>query len=76
MPGVQHRNRPEELTTLRTSNVAVQEAFGDAVTSGDLAALDDLVAPDCVDHNPVPGQARHVAFGAVTVAVLRGLDVP
>ncbi len=39
------------------TNIAAQEAFGEAVNSGDLAALDDLVAADCVDHDPAPGQA-------------------
>lgn len=38
------------------TNVAAQQAFGDAVNSDDLAALDGLVAPDCVDHDPAPGQ--------------------
>lgn len=37
-------------------NVTAQEAFAEAVNSGDLAALDDLVASDCVDHDPAPGQ--------------------
>jgi len=34
-----------------------QQAFGDAVNSGDLEALRGLVAPDSVDHDPAPGQA-------------------
>ena len=37
-------------------NIATQQAFGDAVNSGNLAAFDQLVAPDCVDHDPAPGQ--------------------
>jgi predicted ester cyclase len=28
-----------------------------AVSNGDADALDDLLAPDMVDHNPLPGQA-------------------
>lgn len=40
----------------RDRNIAAQRAFGDAVNSGDLAALDDLVAPGSVDHDPAPGQ--------------------
>ena len=39
-----------------TSNVKAQEAFGHAVSSGDLDQLDDLVAADCLDHDPAPGQ--------------------
>ena len=38
-------------------NVAAQQAFGEAVNSGDLDAFDQLVAPDAVDHDPAPGQS-------------------
>ncbi len=38
------------------TNIAAQERFGAAVNSGQLAELDDLVAPECVDHDPAPGQ--------------------
>lgn len=37
-------------------NIIAQEAFGEAVNTGNLGALDDLVAPDCVDHDPAPDQ--------------------
>ncbi len=40
----------------KKTNIAAQEAFGEAVNSGNFAAFDDLVAPDCVDHDPAPGQ--------------------
>ena len=43
------------------TNVAAQQAFGEAVNTGDLAALDDLVSPTCVDHDPAPGQAAGAA---------------
>lgn len=42
--------------TQTQTNIAAQEAFGEAVNTGDLAALDDLVAPDCLDHDPAPDQ--------------------
>jgi len=38
------------------SNVTAQQAFGEAVNTGDLEALDTLVAADSVDHDPAPGQ--------------------
>ena len=38
------------------TNTAAQEAFGEAVNTGHLDALDDLVALHCVDHDPAPGQ--------------------
>jgi len=40
----------------RDANNAAQQSFGDAVNSGDLAAITAVVAPDSVDHDPAPGQ--------------------
>lgn len=40
----------------KKTNIAAQEAFGEAVNTGNLGALDDLVAGDSVDHDPAPGQ--------------------
>ncbi|MFI8007310.1 ester cyclase [Streptomyces sp. NPDC086010] len=37
-------------------NIAVQTAFGEAVSTGNLDALTGLVAPGAVDHDPAPGQ--------------------
>lgn len=37
-------------------NIAVQQSFGEAVNSGNLSALRDIVAPDAVDHDPAPNQ--------------------
>lgn len=39
------------------ANIAAQTAFGDAVVAGNLDALDEIIAPDSVDHDPAPGQA-------------------
>lgn len=38
------------------TNIAAQQRFGAAVNSGALQELDDLVAPDCIEHDPAPGQ--------------------
>ena len=37
-------------------NIKVQQQFGEAVNSGSLNALKNIVAPDSVDHDPAPGQ--------------------
>lgn len=37
-------------------NIAAQQAFREAVNTGNLAAFDDLVAIGSVDHDPAPGQ--------------------
>ncbi|MFL5803777.1 MAG: nuclear transport factor 2 family protein [Roseiflexaceae bacterium] len=36
--------------------VSVYEAFGQAVSTGNWAALDAVLAADAIDHNPIPGQ--------------------
>ena len=40
----------------KKTNITAQEAFGEAINSGDVDAFDDLVAPNSVDHDPAPGQ--------------------
>ena len=37
-------------------NIAAQQSFGEAVNSGNLSMLRDIVAPDAVDHDPAPNQ--------------------
>ena len=37
-------------------NIAAQQSFGEAVNSGNLSALRDIVAPNAVDHDPAPNQ--------------------
>ncbi|MGI8577042.1 MAG: ester cyclase [Nocardioidaceae bacterium] len=42
----------------REQNIATQERFGEEVVAGgNFDAVDELVAPDFVDHDPAPGQA-------------------
>ncbi|MEV5147158.1 ester cyclase [Streptomyces sp. NPDC052727] len=38
------------------TNIAAQTAFAEAVVTGDLDALDKIVAPGSIDHDPAPGQ--------------------
>ncbi|MGD1216986.1 ester cyclase [Streptomyces krungchingensis] len=40
------------------ANIAAQTAFAQAVVTGNLDTLDEVVAPDSVDHDPAPGQAQ------------------
>ncbi|MFF7979530.1 ester cyclase [Streptomyces sp. NPDC007901] len=55
------------------TNIASQTAFGEAVVTGDLDALDGIVAAGSVDHDPAPGQAPgpegyKAMFGALRAA--------
>ena len=41
----------------KKTNLAAQEAFGEAINTGNLDAFNDLIAADSIDHDPAPGQA-------------------
>jgi predicted ester cyclase len=43
--------------TVSEANKALVRRFYEALNTGDIGALDAFVAPDFVDHNPLPGQA-------------------
>ncbi len=40
----------------REQNLKTQQAFGEAINTGKLDAMVNLVAEDSVDHDPAPGQ--------------------
>ena len=40
----------------RAQNMKIQEAFGEATNTGKLDNMVNLVAKDCIDHDPAPGQ--------------------
>jgi len=40
----------------KKTNIAAQEAFGEAINTGHVDAFDNLVDPHSVDHDPAPGQ--------------------
>lgn len=42
----------------KAENIAAQQRFGQAVNSNNLSDIKELVADDCVDHDPAPGQVR------------------
>ena len=43
------------------TNIEAQKRWGEAVVSGNLDALDDLVTPSVVDHDPAPDQGPGAA---------------
>ena len=49
--GAEDRERTEEK-----ANLAVVRRYFDAANTGDLAALDDVLAPDAIDHSAYAGQ--------------------
>lgn len=42
----------------KADNIAAQERFGRAVNSNNLEDIRSIVAEDCIDHDPAPGQPR------------------
>jgi len=42
----------------KAANLATQQSFGKAINSNNLAEIRNLVAEDCVDHDPAPGQFK------------------
>ena len=42
----------------RESSIQATERFGELVNTGRLDAFPEVVAPDCHDHDPAPGQHR------------------
>src|SRR5215212_4732647 len=40
----------------REENIAAQERFAEGVVSGNLEVIDEVMAPDVVDHDPAPFQ--------------------
>jgi steroid delta-isomerase-like uncharacterized protein len=51
------------------ANHALVERFVDAANAGDYRAFDGLVAPDYVDHDPIPGQPPGAAGLAMAYGV-------
>lgn len=40
----------------KESNIETQKSFGEAINTGNLQRMHELVAANCVDHDPAPGQ--------------------
>src|SRR5215213_1091854 len=55
-PGVTRVCKEEEASVSAEENKVLVRRLLEAEDKGDLDALDELLAPDFVDHNPLPGQ--------------------
>lgn len=40
----------------KEANITAQTKFGEAINTGNLETMKDLVAEGCIDHDPAPGQ--------------------
>jgi steroid delta-isomerase-like uncharacterized protein len=49
-------SQEETTVTLDANKALIRHVFEKVIPAGDPAALRDLVAPDWIDHDPLPGQ--------------------
>lgn len=59
---------------MSSPSIDLVRRFGDVLTTGDLAALDGLLAHDCRDGNPAPFQAPGRPGVALKIAWYRALQ--
>ncbi len=52
-------------------NIKAQERFGGAINTGKFEIFQEVVSPDCVDHDPAPGQAQGPEGFATFFSTLR-----
>ena len=43
----------------------------EVINKGNFAVIDEVIAPDCVDHNPMPGQAQGPEGAKQAIGMLR-----
>lgn len=50
----------------------IREVFEKVIPAGDAAGLSDLVSPDWIDHDPLPGQPAGLAGAEYVVSTMHG----
>jgi steroid delta-isomerase-like uncharacterized protein len=58
--------------TLDANKALIRRVFEDVIPAGDAAAMRDLVAPDFMDHDPLPGQPAGAAGAEYVVSTMHG----
>ncbi|HEY7429499.1 MAG TPA: ester cyclase [Streptosporangiaceae bacterium] len=60
------------MMTLEANKALIREVFEKVIPAGDPAAMRELVAPDWIDHDPLPGQPGGIAGAEYVVATMHG----
>jgi steroid delta-isomerase-like uncharacterized protein len=61
------------ITTVLDANKAlIRHVFDEVIPAGDATAMRDLVTPDFLDHDPLPGQPAGVAGAEYVVSTMHG----
>ena len=58
--------------TLDANKALVRRVFEEVIPGGDPTAMRDLVAPDFLDHDPLPGQPAGAAGAEYVVSTMHG----
>lgn len=58
--------------TLEANKALIRRVFEDVIPAGDAAGMRELVTPDFLDHDPLPGQPPGAAGAAYVVATMHG----
>jgi predicted ester cyclase len=58
--------------TLDANKALIRRVFEKVIPAGDSAAMRDLVAPDWIDHDPLPGQPAGLEGAEYVVSTMHG----
>lgn len=58
--------------TLDANKALIRRVFDEVIPGGDPTAMRDLVAPDFLDHDPLPGQPAGAAGAEYVVSTMHG----
>jgi steroid delta-isomerase-like uncharacterized protein len=62
----------ESTVTLDANKALIRQVFEELIPTGDAASMRDLVVPDFMDHDPLPGQPPGVAGAEYAVSTMHG----
>ena len=60
------------MTTLEANKDLIRRVFEKVIPAGDPAAMRDVVAPDWIDHDPLPGQPAGLEGAEYVVSTMHG----
>ncbi len=70
--GTKPRGGLADTVDLEANKALIRRVFEDVIPSGDRGAMRELMAPDFLDHDPLPGQPAGAAGGGYVVATMHG----
>ena len=64
------RSADANMATLDANKALIHRVFEEIIPAGDQAAMRDVMAPDFLDHDPLPGQPAGAAGGEYVVSTM------